>query len=266
TPYAKYLNERLTVPEAAARAVQFGPMDPAHAVPPTVEGLNDLIAGRTPTADSGYCLLDGPTMYVQSRVDFPGSTPEMFEWWFWWHTLDRLRYMLWFPYSHIQATVADPARCADESLSYAERVYDNPHHVVEFIGPERFEGGIRFLDPSRLGIDMAGFHAAGYRASASGLLEVPGVGGITVGLMLHIVRPVADGMELLSRYYLGTHPALQRFPGAAQAAMLLEKGGMTRDKLEAMGYELSVHDMTEWNNLARILPGLYREFGPAAGR
>jgi hypothetical protein len=261
SPYAKYLNEVLTVPEAAALSVQHGPMDPKNANLPTVQGLNELISGQVKSRDSGYCVLEGPTLYVQSRVSFPGGTPEMFEWWFWWHALDARRYMLWFPYSHIEARVQDAQRAGNNSLSYAERVYENPHHVVEYMGPDLFESTIRFTDPVHLGIDREQMKKGGYTASASALLEVPGVPGVTVGIMIHMVRPSTGGMELLSRYYLGAHPALKRFPNAQQAPAVLHKGGLTAERLEYIAYELAIHDMTEWNNLAKLLPRLYAEFG-----
>lgn len=260
SPYEKYISDVLMVPERMALTLQHGPIDPATATPPTPEGLSDLISGRVKAADTGYCLIEGPTLYVQSRVDFPGSTPEMFEWWFWWHALDSRRYMIWFPYSHIDASVDDPVRLADVSLSYAARVYDNANHVVEYMGGDLFKSTIRFMDPTRLGIDSDAIRSGGFAASASGLLEVPGFPHITVGMMLHMVRPNETGMELLSRYYLGSHPALRRFPGSDQAHSLLQQGGMTPERMELVAFELSIHDMTEWNNLARLLPTLYAEF------
>ena len=135
--------------------------------------------------------------------------------------------------------------------------------MQDSIAGDMLESTIRFMDPAKIGIDSQQYRAAGFRASASGLLEVPGIPHVTIGMMVHIVRPTAGGMELVSRYYLGTHPALRRFPGADQAGEVLEKGGMTRERMELFAYELSVHDMTEWNNLARILPAVHAEFGPS---
>jgi 2,4-diacetylphloroglucinol hydrolase len=264
SPYERHLAKDLTVPLEVALGIQSGPLDASETMAPSVEALNAMLAD-TKRRDWGWAVLEGPTLYVQSRVDFPGSTPEMFEWWFWWHTLDPRRYMLWFPWSHVSATPEDPERMADDSLSFAERFYGNRHHVKEWMGPEFLDSIINFTDPAVLGFDPASMKAAGFAASASGLLEMPGLPDVTVGMMVHIVRPVPGGMELVSRYWLGSHPELRRFPGAEKAADLFASVGMNAEKLGNTAYELSVHDMTEWNNLARILPGLYREFGPQPG-
>lgn len=261
SPYEPFLNERLTVPEAAALGIQRGSMEPIQAMSPNAAALNAILDAGTEAQDWGYTVLEGPTLYVQSRIDFPGSTPDMFKWWFWWHALDPRRYMLWFPYSHISATAADPGRLADEALSFEERFYDNRQHVAELMGADHFESVIRFVDPSHLGFNMAKFRAAGFEASASGLLEMPGLPDITVGMMVHIVRPTKGGMELFNRYWLGSHPDLWRFPGADQAGGLFAGVGMDEVRMESVAYELAVHDMTEWNNLARILPALHAEFG-----
>lgn len=264
SPYERYLNVDLTVPLEVARGIQDGPLPLSDTISPTVEELNAMLTDPV-RRDWGWSVLEGPTLYVQSRIDFPGSTPEMFEWWFWWHTLDPRRYMLWFPHSHVSATPADPKRMADDSLTFAERFYGNRHHVKEWMGPEFLDSIINFTDPAVLGFDMGKFSAAGFAASASGLLELPGVPDVTVGMMIHIVRPVEGGMELVSRYWLGSHPALRRFPGAEKACELFASVGIDAEKMRNTAYELSVHDMTEWNNLARILPGLYAEFGPKPG-
>lgn len=258
--YEEFFQTELSVPEEVAVRLQNGPMPVLHATPPTAEGLNNLLDGVFDGEDCGYCVLEGPTLYVQSKVSFPGSTPDMFKWWFWWHALDPRRYMLWFPHSHISATVEDPDRLANENLSFEERFYDNPNHVVELMGPEHFESTIRFCPPADLGFDPAKFSKAGYEASASGILEFPGIPHVTNGMMVHIVRPVEGGMELISRYWVGSHPALSRFPGEGKAAEIFADVGMTAEKMELVAYELAVHDMTEWNHLARILPGLYRKF------
>lgn len=259
--YEPFFESNLTVPEHVALAIQNGPMDPAKATPPSVSGLNALLDGAYDDQECGYCVLDGPTLYVQSRVAFPGSTPEMFKWWFWWHAVDPRRYMLWFPHSHIEATVEDPVRLADPALSYEERVYNNPNFVKEWMGPDYFESTIRFCDPTELGFDAEKYRKAGFEGSASGKLEFPGMPHVTNGMMVHIVRPVEGGMELISRYWVGSHPDLRRFPGADQSAPIFAEVGMDAAKMEMVAYELSVHDMTEWNHLARILPKLYAKFG-----
>ncbi|WP_438382339.1 hypothetical protein ABHV46_01030 [Asaia sp. BMEF1] len=261
TDFAEFLNERLLVPESSALGLAAGPMEPAPDMAPTPENLNRMFAPDYEVPDYGWTVLDGPTMHVRSRVDFPGATPEMFKWWFCWHAIEPSRYMLWYPHGHLSATVEDPKRLTDASLTLEERYYENRSEVVEYLGRFLLKSTIRFCDPSILGVDMNRYAAAGFQASASGLLELPGHPDITIGLMIHMVRPTSTGMELFSRYWIGAHPALARFPGADKGKELLAGAGMDdAEQLKLMAYELAVHDMSEFNNLARFLPALYQKY------
>ena len=80
-------------------------------------------------------------------------------------------------------------------------------------------------------------------------------------LMLHLARDTERGLELISRYWIGAHPEFIRFQGGSDAPALLGKMEMDRDAIENLAYEMSVHDMTEFNLLARILPGIHQTFG-----
>ncbi len=52
------------------------------------------------TTDGWTKQADG-TVLVQCTTNFPGATPEMFDWWFWWHQADSDRYRMWYPGAHI---------------------------------------------------------------------------------------------------------------------------------------------------------------------
>lgn len=264
SPYSPFVNERVLVPENHALKIQKGPLAPDAAIVPSIKALNEILDLPPGTERVGYTVLEGPTLYVQSHVQFPGSTPEMFKWWFWWEALDSRRYMIWFPHSHISLEAEDPVRLADPTKTFEERFYENRQHVVELMGPDLFESVIRFTDPTVLGFDLAKLKKAGIEGSASGLLEVPGLRDVTVGVMVHLVRSIPGGMELISRYWLGSHPELARFPGANKAPEILAGAGMNAEKMEQVAYELAVHDMTEWHNLASILPKVYERFGTEA--
>ena len=191
----------------------------------------------------------------------PGVTTEMFKWWFLWHPIEKQRYMLWFPYAHIDNYVDDPKRLADRTLRYEQRLYGNANHVEEFIGLSSLKIIIRFTNPIELGFRPEVLQRAGITASASGPISIADAPDTTFMFMLHLARDTERGMELFSRYWIGAHPEFKRFQGGAKAPALLQKMGMDSRSVETLAYEMSVHDMTEFNQLAVILPGLYRRFG-----
>lgn len=79
--------------------------------------------------------------------------------------------------------------------------------------------------------------------------------------MLHLGRETPQGMELINRYWIGTHPSWQRFdkfPGTGKSAARAMPASSTA--LEELAYEMAVHDMTEFTTLGRFLPALWRKF------
>ncbi|MHC5307617.1 DAPG hydrolase family protein [Bartonella sp. LJL80] len=259
--YEKFFTPNLEVPLEWARLLQHGPMPLEQTLTPSVADINKLLDPSLTFPDAGYRLLDGPAAYAQSRIEMPNVTTEMFKWWFMWHPIEKERYMIWFPHAHIDNFVEDPKRLADTSLSYEQRLYNNPNSVDEFIGPNSLKIIIHFTDPGELGLDAAALKRAGFTASASGTISIAEAPDTTFMLMLHLARDTDRGLELYSRYWIGAHEEFKRFKGGADAPSLMNKMGMNAQALEMLAYEMSVHDMTEFNQLARILPDVYREFG-----
>ena len=260
-PYERFFDPAVIVPTVAARALQSGPLTADQVLPPSVAGINRLLDPRYTTPDHGYAVLEGSTVYVQSRNFLPGATAAMVAWWFTWHPIESERYMLWFPQAHIQNSVADPARLANTRRSYGERLYGNDNYVHELIGPVPVDIIIRFTDPVKLGLDGGALRRGGFTASASAVVGPRQAPEVINSLMLHLARDVPGGVELINRYWVGPHPDLLRFAGAEKAAGMYAKMGWNDQLAEAMGYEFSVHDMTEFNHLATILPPLFRAFG-----
>jgi 2,4-diacetylphloroglucinol hydrolase len=259
TRYAEFFDGDLSVPASLARALRHGPLPSNLTLTPSVEDINRLFdPGRFP--DAGYALLDGPTAYAQSRIEMPGVTSEMFKWWFLWHPLDKQRYMLWFPHAHVENSVEDPKRLADASLSYEKRLYNNPNHLTEFIGPSSLPIIIHFTDPVDLGFDPAVLKRAGITANASGTIRPAAAPDTTFILMVHLARDTNRGLELFSRYWIGAHPEFKRFAGGSNASGLLDKMGMGKEAIESMAYEMAMHDLTEFNVLKRILPRVHKAF------
>lgn len=74
----------------------------------------------------GMLISDGgswrmATAMTANPTFFPGVTGEMFDWWFAWHPIDRLRYACWDNEDHYDVYLEDPARAVDMSLSMRER-------------------------------------------------------------------------------------------------------------------------------------------------
>jgi hypothetical protein len=259
--YEKFFVPELEVPTEAARALQVGPLAKAECLTPSVQDINKLFDPSYKSPVQGYAVLDGSTCYVQNTLTLPGVTAEMFRWWFTWHPIERQRYALWFPQAHIANRVEDATRLANTSLSYEDRLYENPNFVTELVGPFPMDLLIRFTDPTKLGLDTAAMKRAGFTASASGTVGPQQVPEATNSLMLHLGRDVDGGMELVSRYWIGAHPELKRFKGGEMAAGVMKHAGFNDQIAEATAYELAVHDMIEFNHLGTFLPALFAEFG-----
>ena len=107
--------------------------------------------------------------------------------------------------------LADPSRLADTSLSFAERLHDNPNAIDEYIGPTSLKIVIHFAPPASLGLDEGALKRSGFKTSASGTARVADAPDTTFMFMLHPARDTPAGMELLSRYWIGAHPEFIRF-------------------------------------------------------
>src|ERR1700733_7206246 len=106
-------------------------MAPEYILTPRVEDMNKTFDPDRRFPDAGYAVLDGTSLYFQSRIEMPGETTDMFKWWFTWHPQEKEGYMLWFPHAHFDNYCEDAGRLADASLSYKQRLYNNPNHVDE---------------------------------------------------------------------------------------------------------------------------------------
>ncbi|EHH03579.1 2,4-diacetylphloroglucinol specific hydrolase PhlG [Agrobacterium tumefaciens CCNWGS0286] len=261
TPYSEFFDSDIAVPSAAAKSLRSGPLDLSLALTPSEENLNRMIDPDYKTVDNGYAVLGEMMAYAQSRIMMPGVTTEMFKWWFTWHPLEKERYMLWFPQAHIDTTIDDPTRLRDASLSYEKRLYGNPNRIQEWIGPSRLDAIIHFTDPAELGFDSDKLKKQGFTASASAVCYAAPAPDIPFTLMVHIARDTVDGLELFSRYWIGAHPDMARFRNADKASAMLKKIGFNEQVAESTAYEMSVHDLIEFNHLANILPSIHHKFG-----
>ena len=54
----------------------------------------------------------------------------------------------------------------------------------------------------------------------------------------------------MSRYWIGAYPEFIRFPGGRDTPALLARMGMDGDSMERLAYDMAVHDLTEFADLA----------------
>ncbi|MET9921563.1 hypothetical protein ABZZ04_31445 [Streptomyces sp. NPDC006435] len=239
-PYAKYFNGDLWLHDDVMPAIQSA-MPSDAAITSSPEDLDTLLDAGYHKVETGFCVTDDGHPYVTSLTRFPGCTPEMFTWWFWWHSVEPERYSLWYPYNHQQAIPRDQDVLTRPGVADVDRYIGNTHDIIEYIGPMRSELTIQFLHPSELGFDTSRFAQSEISAHACGKLSMNN------GVMLHLVRTTADGFELRSRYIFDCGKTYST----------------DEERAEALGfaYEMLLHDQTEFTHLSTFLADIYREFG-----
>ncbi len=260
-PYASFFHRNLYLRNDVLPALQQ-PMDRRKALSTSPADLNTLLDPGYHEVETGYCELNDGSAYVASRTVFPKCTGEMFSWWFWWHAVEPERYSLWYPYNHVSACSLSPELLTKPGLSHQERYIGTTHLVTEYIGPQRVEITISFVDPSYYGFDVSCFAEANIVSHACGevWLQKP---SIRIGTMIHLVRRVDDDIEVRSRYWLADSVKMKvpligyelSLDGLAQTFGLKSRlAGLS------VGYEQLLHDQIEFTNLASFLPEIYRRF------
>lgn len=285
-PYAHYFNTfPLYIRREALDAIPRPISNPDTNVLPLFQ-IRRLLEPGDHAVENGWHVNPDGTCYVTSKTQFPACTADMIDWWFWWHSVEAERYALWYPYNHcgIKSTYSkltktkytplakrDPKTGREvpilerDDIPHRQKWLGSVHTVSEFIGPRRMTLRIEFKEPSYFGFgEWEEWKAAGYEVAVCGILWdrfLP----LKVGDMIHLWRKTETGLELRSRYYLAHQVYFDIFGFKLSVDKI---GELLRLKqLEAgpkIAYEHFLHDQSEFTNLASILPGLYKEFGPGA--
>ena len=179
-------------------------LDPKDAL--RIEDRNKLFDGPI-DVDFGWWQLENGTAMTANPTFFPGVTGEMFDWWFAWHPIDRLRYACWDNEDHYDVYLEDPARAVDMSLSMRERHWGSVHHIWEDIGLPGGEGMlvISFEEPGKLGYDTSRIDTDECNALVCANVKIVGddeTPDIPV-VMTHFLLPVEGGVQLQSRFLFG---------------------------------------------------------------
>jgi hypothetical protein len=255
----EYLDRAMTPPEPAVlRAINSGPIADGGAVLGAHE-LDRLLDPAPLAAETGWCWTDEHIGYVAVRTEMPGTTGEMWDWWFDWHPRDALRYRIWYPGAHFDVRFKAPREAG------AKPFWGAAHFPVEDIGLGSETFRIEFRPPSRYGF-------------SSDVLEDPRVatvvGGFVgsprrrarVGVIAHVFLRERDGLVLRSRFWLGSalRPDLPGVLGEALGRLISNAPVRRLTMPGTLPLCLARHCAAEYAHLASILPELYERFGPGS--
>lgn len=250
--YFKYYEDRVYCGEPEKYdMISKEPEDNAKAL--RIENRNDLFLPGELPGEFGWWLLEDGTALIANQTFFPNVTGEMFDWWFAWHPIDRLRYACWDNEDHYDVYLDDPAKALDLSKSTRERHWGSVHNIWEDIGTGSVDLlRIHFERPSVLGYDESKMDTELCSALVCANVQILGSGDMPdiPVVMTHFLRPAEGGSILRSRFWFGW----QIIEGKAV------KGIPDGFQIPAAGPVcLLNHNVKEFSNLSKILPSLYAE-------
>lgn len=254
-PYAKYMTEHVTpAPARVHDALAAGPVW-WRRIPPLRRLAGDLHTPGYREVETGYGQLPTGEVWVACLTDMPGVAPEMWDWWFAWHSRESARYKLWHPDAHAYAGLRS---LRPESAPLRDQYVGNTSYVDEYIGEHVDQLAITFRPPQKYRIDESRFDGI-VICGTVGTALAP----VDVGLVFHQIRATPGGAEMRSRFYLNVLGA--RPYDAAGTACALRRGlRLPRSPFfdRTFGRALLRHCGEEMHHLAGFLPALYAEFGP----
>ena len=256
SPYARFFKPDMApLPAHVREAIAVG-LQTVDLMPP-IESAPDLQGAGYWPVETGVTISPDHAVRVFVLTHMPGVTPVMWDWWFAWHGSEAQRYKLWHPRAHMHAAWADGRADLSDYIGRTSR-------VVEYVGNQRLNLGIRFVHPASLGLDEA-------RLTRDGEVAICARGSMAgtpmeTGWLIHHVRPVSGGSEMRSRFWLaGSNIRPRGMPGPV-GALLGRVAAKLAPLTSNMAVELLVHCAQEMNHLAGILPELYATFGPGKKR
>jgi hypothetical protein len=238
------------VADDVSAALSAGPIDPQDAL--AVSEPERLLEPGYLETENGYCSKPDGTGFVAVRTPMPGVTREMIDWWFDWHPHDPMRYRIWFPEAHFDISF-EPARTAG-SKSFRGTI----HRPVEDIGVGKSRLRIEFVEPEDFGF-LGG--------DPPGVTIVCGFAGddkrkVRHTRMCHYVRDTDDGVEMRSRFWIGTPMTL--YSDSAVAGPINKILGSSFVRSQAVpknsAESLAHHCAQEYANLAAILPEHHEQY------
>lgn len=253
--YSKYYYMEPAAPDPGMLEAMEKSIDPSKALP--IENLNDLLNPGYMEVEAGFCCLPNGAAFVANHTPMPGVTVDMINWWFAWHSLEDLRYKIWWPKGHFAISINDEDRkkVLDPDRPAPLKFQGITHYVVEDVGTGTEDIMISFLTPEDMGFDMSRFKTpnVGTIVAANGLASPGGAppdAPKAPAVMCHFIREIPDGIEFRTRFWMGYH-IIDRKP-----RLLLPTDVQIP---EAVPQELGRHNIFEYSNLRAILPQIYKE-------
>lgn len=251
-PYSKYYYKDMAkIPQEDLDIVNRGPIDSSLALP--ISQRSKLMEPGYLPVETGYCLMPDGSGFAATKVFMPGVTTQMIDWWFNWHPLVGLRYAIWCPVAHTGISAKTPEAHLDSSgVDLHVRNIGKIHYPVEGFnvkGAQKLE--IAFKSPQQMGFDMKLFSSGSMStyAAASVANVFP---RMPINIFFHAIREVDGGIEYRSRYWL-------KYTFDRKGNIVQSKYPMPKSILLAMARNNCIHSLMEYNNLASILPSLYKE-------
>lgn len=249
--YAKYYKKSMApVPQQDLDVVNRGAIPAENALP--ITRAKEILNDGDLQAEVGYCLMEDGTGFAATKVVMPDVTPEMIDWWFNWHPLEGLRYMIWCPVAHTDISAKSPEAHKDSSgMPLSQRNIGKIHYPVEgFDVKGASPVKIHFQNPEFLGISSNMIENSSIKSSH--IAVVHGISPpIPICIFFHSVREVEGGIEYRSRYWVN----MTSNSGKIQKS----KVPMPKSLVLAVARNNCIHSLIEYNNLASILPQLYKE-------
>ncbi len=251
-PYARYYDRPMTpAPRGIYDLLEKGPIDSKYALP--VERRNDILRAAYLPAERGWCVMPDSSAFVAGLTEMLGVTAEMIAWWFAWHGLEDLRYMIWDPDDHygVHVKPEDLEHRLNYNLSLTERNWGTTDIVTEDVGGGAIELSISFLSPYDYGYDMDLFRAENVLVAVNANVSAAIFGGKPIVTFSHVAREIPGGIELRSRFWIGWSIVDRKPVRASQE--------VPTNVFEGLARGLAYHCPKEYYNLAAILPSVFAE-------
>jgi len=239
------------IPQEDLDKVNAGPIDPSLALP--IGDCAKLLKGGYLPTETGFCVMPDGSGFAATKVFMPGVTTEMIDWWFNWHVLEGLRYAIWCPVAHTGISAKTPEAHLDSSnVPLNTRNIGKVHYPIEGFNLEGVQNiEIAFRKPEVFGITQQQIENSSMSTFEIATCSTKDT-NFPINIFFHAIREVDGGIEYRSRYWLN---------------YTIKNGKPYKSKMplptRKMTYHMArcncLHSLTEYNNLASILPSLYRE-------
>ncbi len=218
--------------------------------------LNDapqlLESANAPLQDGVLRNQDG-ILVVCCHTEMPAVTAQMVDWWFCWHLPFTKRYKLWHPTAHERSFVREDRTHLAGRTEYIGQT----SNVDEYVGKALSKLAITFVEPETMGFDtvrLAKAKAGTAICARVGFRDKP----IDTGWLVHLIFEVSNGVEMVSRFWLGDiHLRIPLF-GRLIHKKLNSADSRKRSVADHLGLDLLRHCSEEMNHLAAFLPALYQ--------